>query len=137
MAGIVTYPPTIGLNRREIRGPRVYLLIPYPPWGRGVSPRSHGDKENLTVIRAIIFLCFFKDCLRILYRFKGFTRVYRARNYQKTKGNRTKTQRKLKTSCHAPRIFQNWDRSAAAHNAFTGVGTRHCYSQNIIRTVQS
>ena len=86
----------IGLYRREIHGPRVYLLIPYPPGGRGVSPRSHGDKENLTVIRAIIFLCFFKDFLRILYRFKGFTRVYRARNYQKTKGNHTKTQRKLK-----------------------------------------
>ena len=40
---------------------------------------------------------------------------------------------------NAPLTFakQNWNRPAAARNVFTGVGTRHCYSQNIIRTVQS
>ena len=40
---------------------------------------------------------------------------------------------------NAPLTFakQNWDRSAAARNVFTGVGTRHCYSQNGIITVQS
>ena len=40
---------------------------------------------------------------------------------------------------NAPLAFakQNWNRSAAARNVFTGVGTRHCYSQNRIRTVQS
>ena len=40
---------------------------------------------------------------------------------------------------NAPLAFakQNWDRSAAARNVFTGVGTRHCYSQNGIITVQS
>ena len=40
---------------------------------------------------------------------------------------------------NAPLAFakQNWNRSAAARNVFTGVGTRHCYSQNIIRTIQS
>ena len=40
---------------------------------------------------------------------------------------------------NAPLTFakHNWDRSAAARNVFTGVGTRHCYSQNGIITVQS
>ncbi len=41
----------IGLSGREISGPRVYLLIPYPPGGRGVSPRSHVPKENFTSLR--------------------------------------------------------------------------------------
>ena len=60
----LTEGPSIGLSGREISGPRVYLLIPYPPWGRGVSPRSHVPKENFTSLRNS----------QILEKFTGFLR---------------------------------------------------------------